>query len=124
MPAVTVSENDRDDDGFAVLMPLHRARHFDVIAVIGGEKVGADEQEDDLRRVHVFVNLPAPFLTSDDAAVVPLADDTVSSQHGEVRLQLVTQCFVLVGVGVEGFGGGGGLRGQGRVSLLSGARGI
>jgi hypothetical protein len=47
------TNNDRDNDGPALRVALKGQLDFDVIAVIGGEKVCADQKKNDLGRAEV-----------------------------------------------------------------------
>jgi hypothetical protein len=42
-------EQDRDDHRLATVLTTEGSLHFDTVAAIGGEEVGANEQENDLR---------------------------------------------------------------------------
>jgi hypothetical protein len=86
LPVVAVTEDDRDDARLTRLVPLHRSRHFDVVAVVGGEKIGADEQEDDVGRLQVLVYLLVPFLAGVNAAVAPVTNHAVTPEHDQVSL--------------------------------------
>ncbi len=86
---VAVAEDDGDDARVAVLVTLHRPFDLDVPAVVGGEEVGANEEEDDVGRLQVTSDLAVPLLAHDDLAVVPLRDHAVPLEEGEMRRQSV-----------------------------------
>jgi hypothetical protein len=46
-PPIAWCENHRDDSCIAGVVPLQRTGHLQVIAIVGCDKVGADEEEDD-----------------------------------------------------------------------------
>jgi hypothetical protein len=77
--------------------------HFDTVAVVGSDEVGADQKQDDMSRAHVSIDLVTPFLTSANAAVVPTDNQTVSSQQRKLLLEFVAQLLVFVGVRVKDF---------------------
>jgi hypothetical protein len=49
----------------------------------------------------VLVDLPGPFAAGRDLAVVPLGDDVLALEHGEVIRDLVAELLILVRVGEE-----------------------
>ena len=103
---VAGTQDDGDDARLATFMALHRAHHLDVVAVIGGEKVGAHQEQDDVRAVKVVVDLSVQVLARADSAVVPSRDNAVATEPGEVLLELVAQRFVGVRIGEEHMGHG------------------
>lgn len=65
MLPIACTENNRDDSGFAGMKAFHRALHFDTVAVVRFEEVGADEQKNDLVTVDMATDrlvdvLPGP----------------------------------------------------------------
>src|SRR6266508_988980 len=77
-----------DDDGnyarFPFRVTLHRPIQLNVVTIIGGEKVGADQQEDDFGRFEVVVNSVLPIRPCADIAVVPSCDDALALQQPKV----------------------------------------
>src|SRR5215208_6418381 len=95
------AEDDRDDPRVAALVTGHRAFELDVVAVVGGEEVRADQQEDDLRLLEPLVDLTLPVGAGADLPVVPLPDDALPAEDREVLLELVAELLVPVRVRVE-----------------------
>ena len=83
-PPIHRSENHRDDPGVAGVVALQRAGHLQVVAVVGGEEVGADEKEDDGRAVQMRVDFAGPLIARADLAVVPRVDDALALEQAEV----------------------------------------
>jgi len=76
------AEDDGDDTGLLGLVPGDGLLHFDAVAEVGGHEVGADEQEDELGFVEVGENLVFPFSAGSNVAIVPIVDESLSSQVG------------------------------------------
>ena len=79
LPIARAQDNWNDSGGYE-LMQLHRALHFNVVAVIGGEEVRADEEQDDVRGVELVADCAPPLRAGTDAAVVSLRDEAFSLQ--------------------------------------------
>src|SRR5215471_5577870 len=75
------TKNDRNDDRGAILVTPKRRLHLDVVGIIRGEKIRADEKKNDASRIHVRINLRSPFLPSLDRSIVPAADETLALQE-------------------------------------------
>ena len=56
---VAGTKNDGDDARFTAFVAFHRTHHLDVIAVVGGEEVRADKQQNDICGVELFVDAAA-----------------------------------------------------------------
>ncbi|MNT95457.1 hypothetical protein D3C72_2373390 [compost metagenome] len=79
-------------------MALHRARHLDLVAIVGCEEVGADEKKDDLVAIHVLVDRVVDVLTCPDPAIVPSLNHTLALKHGELLFEPIPQLFIGVRV--------------------------
>ena len=77
LPAIDHSEEDGDHAGLALVVPFQGAPHLDVVAVFGGQEIGADQKQDDPGRVEVLVELPLPVGSRRDLAIVPITDHTL-----------------------------------------------
>src|SRR5205085_7456264 len=80
---------------------------------VGGQEVGADEEEYQVGCLDVLVNLVSPRAARQYSSLMPPFDDAHAPEQREVFLQLVSERLVLVRVGVEdvdGFDGGRRLR--------------
>lgn len=64
----------------AFIMPFHGPLHLDVIAIIGGHEIGADQQQDDLRLFQMIVDLTLLLLAGADQTIMPGGDDAVTLQ--------------------------------------------
>ena len=54
---VAGTKDDGDDARFTAFVAFHRTHHLDVMAVVGGEEVCADKQQNDICGVELFVDL-------------------------------------------------------------------
>ncbi len=68
------------------LLPLHRPRHFLTVAIFGGHKIGAHQEQDDVGRVQLFLDFRFPLATRRDLLVIPGLDETLPSQRPQVFL--------------------------------------
>jgi hypothetical protein len=82
-------------------MPLQGPFQLDVVAVIGSQEVGADQQQNDVGCIQIFIDGARPFRSRRDPAVMPGMDHPLALQGGEVGAQIFTQLLIPVGVGVE-----------------------
>lgn len=98
---VAWSEYDRDHDRLADGVTLHRPGHLDLVAIVGREKVGADQKEDDLVGLDVRVDGVVEVAAGDDPAIVPGLDHALALQHRQLRFELVAERLVFVRVGEE-----------------------
>ena len=64
--------------------------HFDVIAVVGCDKVGAYQQQDNLGRLKVSINLPHKFLTRQYLSIMPWVNQTFSPKGREVHFEFIS----------------------------------
>ena len=60
------------------IVALQRAHHLCVIAVIGSEKVGTDQQHHYVCRLQVEIDHTLPLGTSTDLSIVPQSDHLVA----------------------------------------------
>ncbi len=95
------AQNNRDDAGLASLMALQGSRHLFLVAVVGADEVGANEQQDDVGAVEVVVDFVGPLIARKDTAIVPGLDETLPLQQLQVGFELLAQDVVFVGVAVE-----------------------
>ena len=51
----TGPQDDRNNAGLTGLVTLHGPAHFNIVAIIGGEKVGADQEDNYIGGVEVVV---------------------------------------------------------------------
>jgi hypothetical protein len=54
------------------------------VAILRSDEIGADQQQNHLRRIQVFVDLFRPFRARADFAVVPFADDPLAPQIAQM----------------------------------------
>ena len=75
--------------------------HLNLIAIVGGQEVSADQEKDNICLVKVPVDLALPLLPCNDPPVVPACDESLSSEQGQVCLKGVTHGLIPVAVAVE-----------------------
>ena len=80
------TEQDRDHPGFTLLTTFECALHLHLVTVVGGEEVGADEQENDGGLVQVGINGVCPIGTWYNLAIIPGADNALTLQEAEMFL--------------------------------------
>ena len=90
-----------NDDGIPRCVTLHRTGHFALIAIVGCDEVGADQQKNDVGNLHVSVDRAVDVLTRADPPVVPCGNDPLALEHGQLLFQLVAQRLVGMGIGKE-----------------------
>lgn len=83
---------------FAALVALQGVGHLDLIAVVGGNKIAADQQQDNVSLGKVLINLTSEFLSGNDPSVMPGRDSPHAFERRKVLFQLITQSFVGVSV--------------------------
>ena len=103
---VAGAKDDRYNACLAPFVALHRAIHLDVIAVVGGEKVGADQEQHDVGGVQMIVDLAVEVLAGSNSAIVPSRNYALPEEAGKVLLEFVAQGFVRMRVGDEDVGHG------------------
>jgi len=81
MMPITRAQNHRDHDRFLRDVALHGASHLDVVAIIRGDEVRADQEKDDFVAVDMVVDGRIDFLTSADPAVMPSVDNALALEH-------------------------------------------
>lgn len=79
-------------------MTLHSPRHLDVVAIVRSDEVGADQQQDDLIAVDVFVDGSIDLLASIYASIMPSVDNPLPPEHRKLLLKLISQRLVSVTV--------------------------
>src|SRR5262249_27968035 len=75
LPAVGRPQDDWDDAGLTLVMPLHCPLQLGIPAVVRGNEVWADQQEDDRGGIQVLVNLPLPLGSRGYLPVMPVLDN-------------------------------------------------
>ncbi|MEA2878760.1 MAG: hypothetical protein QOF14_3956 [Hyphomicrobiales bacterium] len=93
---IACPENDRNNDGLASIVSCHRAHHFFFVAIVGVEKIGTDEKEDDVVGLDMTVDLSRKVLARTNATIVPSRDNALPFEQRQLLLKLVTQSFVRV----------------------------
>src|SRR4051794_31072202 len=96
VPIVNVAQNDWNNAGLSLLVSFHCTLHFNVMAIVGGHEVGANQKQDDLGSVKVSIYLAGPLLSCTNLAVVPRVDHAFALEDSEVSLELVAKSFILV----------------------------
>ncbi len=97
---VAGAQYHRDDNRLSGRVPLHRALHLDVIAVVGSDEVGADQQQNDVVDFDMLLNGTGKLLTRTDPPVMPGLDDPAAS-GGRAEFDLIPQRLVHMGVRKE-----------------------
>src|SRR5580704_4531431 len=95
---ITRTQDNWNHASFACFMPSERTSQLDVIAIVGSEEVSADEQEHNIRRFYVIINMTLPFDTGCDLPIVPSHDDIVPLERAEMRFEPVSHLLVFVRV--------------------------
>ena len=70
------AQDHRHDDRLAAVVALKRLLDLDAPAIIRCDETGADQEQDDVGRGQVPVDLLRPLVARIDVAVMPLADQT------------------------------------------------
>ena len=91
-------ENDGNHTRLAYSVPLHRASHLPFVTIVRRNEIGANQKQDDIRRVEMAVDRVGEFGAGRDASVVPRRYDALSLQGDEVLFQLIAQVLVSMGV--------------------------
>src|SRR6516225_9733529 len=99
------TENDRYYRCCSGFVSFHRPLEFDVVDVVRSEKVGVDQQQDDICCLELPIDGASPFGASADAPVVPGLDQPLPAQDRQLLLELLAEVFVLACVGNEDPGG-------------------
>ena len=100
------AEDDGDNASFFGVVTCH-CLFDDVPEVIGGEEVGADEEQDEVGGVESIARFTGAIAPGGDLAIAPVGDDSFAFEQAEVLAQFIAPGFVLGGVGDEDFDGGG-----------------
>ena len=69
------ADDDGDDASLFGFVALQSTLHLLLVAIVGGEEVGADEQEDEPGLLQVGVDVVGPVVAGEDLAVVPGGDE-------------------------------------------------
>ena len=72
------TQDDGQDTRLVGIMPCDRLRHLKTVTEIGGHEVSADQQQNDVIGVQVFVDLWLPFAPGTDIPIIPGGDDVLS----------------------------------------------
>jgi len=96
MLPITRLEDDRDYSCFTGLVTLYCPFHLNVVAIIRVDKIGTDKQQDDTGRVQVLIDLPFPFSSRTDFAIMPFRDYVLAFQHGKVFFKPLALLFILM----------------------------
>ena len=94
-------QDDGNHQRLTELVAFQCPRHFPVPAIVGRQKTGAHEKENDVRGVQVLVNPTLPVFSGDDLTVVPVGDHAAPSEHGQLLLELLPERLILVRIGVK-----------------------
>ena len=97
MPVARAQDN-RDDNRLSGRVPLHRALHLEIVAIVGGDKVGADEQQNDVVGFDMLLDSASKLLACADPPVMPGLDNSLTLQEGELGFHLVPQRLINVGI--------------------------
>src|SRR5437762_11782264 len=75
--------------------------HLDLITRVGCQKIGTDEQEDQMSRVNGLIDSLSTIRSCKDLLVMPLTNQLITFKLHEVIGKLITQILVGGCVGVE-----------------------
>src|SRR5690348_2727565 len=78
-------------------MPLQRPLHLDIEAVFRGEEVGTYQEQDDLSRFEVLIDLAGPLGAAGNPPVVP-SIDSAAPKLAQVREKPRAQRLIFVGI--------------------------
>jgi hypothetical protein len=82
-------------------MTLQRFSQLNTIAVVGGEKVRANEQEDDVSLGQVSIDLVGPVGSWHNLAIMPCGNEPLLPQEAQMGFQVLLQPLVSIGIGGE-----------------------
>ena len=82
-------------------MALKRGLHLDIEAVIGSQKVGADQQQYDVGFLEIAVDRLLPLIAGADLAIVPGPQETLSLKQFQVLCEFVPQMLVAMRIRAE-----------------------
>ncbi len=92
-----------DNAGLAGLVPLDGALDFEVVAGVVGERVSADQKQNDVGGVELLVDGLGAIVAGENLMAAPAGDNALAFEQGEVIGELGLQGFVGGGLGdVEG----------------------
>jgi hypothetical protein len=92
--AIDRPQEHGNNDSISFFRPLERPRHFNTHAVTGQEEIDADQEQDDVGSLEVFIDRFFPAFARLDVAVVPTFDQLV--QRSQVFPELALETGVLV----------------------------
>jgi hypothetical protein len=98
---VARTQDEGNDRALSLLMPLHRALHFNIIAIFRRQEVRADEEQDDVRGLERGGDLVPKVLAGNYLAVVPCLNEALAPEHGQMTLQVVPERLILMTIGEE-----------------------
>ena len=75
---ITLPHNDRNDIRLAIIFAFKRSPHLYFMAIVGGEKVSADQQQYDVGPLDLFIDSIFPFLPRVDHPVMPGIDQPLT----------------------------------------------
>ena len=91
-------ENDRDDASFACIRSRNRGLKFNLEAIVGIEEVMADEQENEVGTLELFLDFRIQLISGDEFTVVPnVISFAAQIRHVSEKLFLVAFVGVRVG---------------------------
>lgn len=77
---VAGTQDDRDHDRVARLVPFHRPFQLNLVTIVRREEVRADQQQDDVVSLDMAVDFGGEILARLNPPVVPRLDDTLPLQ--------------------------------------------
>jgi hypothetical protein len=89
-------EDDGDDLGVPIIMPLDSVSDLDVVAIVGLDKVSADEQQNEAGSAQLFVDLVPPFRTGSYLPIGPVRDEALTSHSAEMGFKFLAVLVVFV----------------------------
>ena len=92
------TQQDGNDVGLAGLVPLDGTLDFEVVAGVVGDRVGADQQQNDIGGVELLVDGLGAIVTGENLVAAPATDDVMAFEQGEMVGQLGLQIFVGGGI--------------------------
>src|SRR6266487_2469187 len=95
------AQDDRKDPGRSLLVVLQRTLHFDLVAIVGSQKIRADQQENKRGLLQMLVDRSFPLLSGENLPIMPARNEALALQERQVFFQLISQCFILMRVGIE-----------------------
>ena len=97
------AHEDGNDTGCTGLMSPYGFLELDSPAIVGGEEVRTDEQENHAGRLQMAIDLVRPFCSRHDLAVVPGGDESLPLQETQMFLQFNFPELIFGSIGKEHF---------------------